>query len=79
MITLYRTILSPSQNAKYDDLETYLSGCENYVISDFKFVKPALETYIKISMAGYLQDKPYNYLKVQQNGYVYYYFIMRHK
>lgn len=76
-ITLYRTDLKPEYNGRYESLETYLANCDSAVLSDFQYIKPALQTYIKVPMSGYRKTQPYNYLKVNQEGRIYYYFVSR--
>lgn len=76
-ITLYRTDLKPDYNGRYENLETYLASCSSAVLSDFQYIKPALQTYIKVPMSGYRKTQPYNYLKVDQEGRIYYYFVSR--
>ena len=82
MLTLFQnTKLKPSQNARYENLETFLSTIPSVVIQEFQYIKPALETYIKInSENAWIKNKAFDYAKViNGDGNVYYYFVERHK
>lgn len=81
MLTLYKnTRLRQSQNARYEGLESYLAGFQAAQFADFQYVKPALETYVKIQTDGWMRDKAWDYCKVTNgDGNVYYYYVARHR
>ena len=82
MLYLYEdTQLKPEQNARYENLDKYLSmGIVSAAFPDFQFIKPALETYIKIEVQDWMKRKAWDYCKVvNDDGGVYYYFVTRHK
>lgn len=82
MLYLYEdTQLKPEQNARYENLDKFLgTGIVSAAFPDFQFIKPALETYIKIEVQDWMKRKAWDYCKVvNEDGGVYYYFITRHK
>lgn len=82
MLYLYEdTQLKPEQNARYENLDKFLStGIVSAAFPDFQFIKPALETYIKIEVQDWMKRKAWDYCKVvNEDGGVYYYFVTRHK
>lgn len=76
-ITLYKTDLTPERNAWIDNLETYLSSCTHYTISNFQFIKHDLDLAIKIDFTQTYVDNPtYNYVKIVSNNVTRYYFVL---
>ena len=83
MLILYQnTKLKPSQNARYENLEAFLGkGIQSAAFDRFQYIKPALETYVKIDVEdAWLKKKGWDYAKViNGDGNAYYYFVTRHK
>ena len=78
-IRIYQTVLTPARNALVDDLDQYLSWLTPTYSNDaFQYIKLGLDLTIKINNA---QDKISghslgNYVRIEQDNKVWYYFIM---
>ena len=78
-IRIYQTVLTPARNALVDDLDQYLSWSTlTYSNDAFQYIKLGLDLTIKINNA---QDKISghslgNYVRIEQDNKVWYYFIM---
>ena len=78
-ITIYQTILTPARNALVDDLDQYLNSLTpTYSNNAFQYIKLGLDLTIKINNA---QNKISghslgNYVRIEQDNKVWYYFIM---
>ena len=81
MLSLYEgTHFKIEQNARYDNLDKFLESQAGVQFDEFQYIKPALETYVKIEMDGWIKNKYWDYAKViNGDGNVYYYFVTRHK
>lgn len=81
MLSLYEgTHFKIEQNARYDNLDKFLESQAGVQFNEFQYIKPALETYVKIEMDGWIKNKYWDYAKViNGDGNVYYYFVTRHK
>ena len=80
-LKIYKTQLTPARNALLDNIEYYLTCCENrpsyytgedclvYSNSDFQYVKPELDTIIKVDVPlgnNRMYDSIGNYVRIQQ-------------
>ena len=78
-IRIYQTVLTPARNALVDDLDQYLNSLTpTYSNNAFQYIKLDLDLTIKINNA---QDKISghslgNYVRIEQDNKVWYYFIM---
>lgn len=78
-IRIYQTVLTPARNALVDDLDQYLSWLTPTYSNDaFQYIKLGLDLTIKINNA---QNKISghslgNYVRIEQDNKVWYYFIM---
>ena len=78
-IKIYQTVLTPARNALVDDLDQYLSWSTlTYSNDAFQYIKLGLDLTIKINNA---QNKISghslgNYVRIEQDNKVWYYFIM---
>ena len=78
-IRIYQTVLTPARNALVDDLDQYLSWSTlTYSNDAFQYIKLGLDLTIKINNA---QNKISghslgNYVRIEQDNKVWYYFIM---
>ena len=78
-IKIYQTILTPARNALVDDLDQYLNSLTpTYSNNAFQYIKLGLDLTIKINNA---QNKISghslgNYVRIEQDNKVWYYFIM---
>lgn len=82
-VTLYKGCkLQPQHNFIIDDIDRYLLTLDSDSFSNVQFIRPALQTSLKIVMSStnlsdFLpKNTSYNYLKVEQTNAVYYYFII---
>lgn len=78
-IKIYQTVLTPARNALVDDLEQYLDSLTPTYSNDaFQYIKLDLDLNIKVNNA---QNKISghslgNYVRIEQDNKVWYYFIM---
>ena len=78
-IRIYQTVLTPARNALVDDLDQYLNSLTPTYSNDaFQYIKLDLDLNIKINNA---QNKISghslgNYVRIEQDNKVWYYFIM---
>lgn len=78
-VTLYQTSLRPSHNAVYESLEKYLATLKPTLsYADFAFIKPALQTSIKIDLTGkqFGAKEVGNYLVASDGSGTWYYFVL---
>ena len=78
-IKIYQTVLTPTRNALVDDLDTYLNQLTpTYSKDDFQYIKFDLDLSIKVPMpqnviSGHSLG---NYVRIEQDSKVWYYFVM---
>lgn len=76
ILTLYKTGFKPEANGVFENLSTYLESLDAvYSNLDFMYVKPALETSIKISGNPKSMLKSFDYAVLQDGSNVYYYYV----
>lgn len=78
-VTLYQTSLRPSHNAVYESLDKYLATLKPTIsYADFTFIKPALQTSIKIDLTGkqFGAKEVGNYLVASDGSGTWYYFVL---
>lgn len=82
VLTFYKdSQIIPNRNFIVESIETYLATLTNFGVSDFQYLRPALEMIIKVHkdevFCSMLVENNYNYLKVVQDNRSYYYFILK--
>lgn len=78
-IKIYKTYLTPSRNALVDDLEIYLNSLTPvYVKDNFQYLKLGLDLNIKIGFGqeAVVDQSLGNYLRIEQDDKIWYYFIL---
>lgn len=83
-ILYYSPYLLPENNYKVDSLSTYLSGLTSKTISGGQYIRHELNLMLKINVSQAKLEKDedftYNYISIQNdNGEIYYYFILSKK
>lgn len=77
-IELFKTVITPQRNAQVDDLDTYLDTCVcTYQCDTYQYQKIELNTSFKINMPQdiYQPDFQGNYIRLEEIGKKYYYFV----
>lgn len=80
-LKLYTTNITPAKNTRVDDIDTYLSSCDNPYSSDkFQYQRIALTMSIKVNMLQSEATVPnVNYARIEQDDKVFYFFVMSAK
>lgn len=70
-VTLYITKIYPSKNFAIDSISTYLTSCSKIILTNFQYIKHALNVEIKINREQanleYLYGNNYNYCSIQNS------------
>ena len=78
-VKIYQTVLTPARNALVDDLEAYLNSLTpTFTDLTFQYIKLGLDINIKVPMPqGVISGHSLgNYVRIEQDNKVWYYFIM---
>lgn len=78
-IKIYRTKITPDRNALVDDIEGYLNGLTpTYTSDNFQYQKLDVNLSIKIDYPqnGITTQSLGNYVKIEQDNRIWYYFIL---
>lgn len=78
-ITIYNTKITPERNALVDDIEDYLKTTKiSYSSDNFQYLKFDLDLTIKINAPQNIDKNKSigNYVRIVQDGKIWYYFIM---
>lgn len=76
-LTIYKTRLTPARNAALDEIESHLRGClATYENDNFQYLKLGLELNVRINLSQSLRFNMGNYARIEQDGRIWYYFVM---
>ena len=78
-LTFYQTSITPKLNCSVDNITAYLESLDKWTLSNYQYIKLALDLTIKINVPQYNVPKfNYNYVAIKNSDVTktYYYFII---